>query len=129
MEKREHLGLLQNRAAEFAIKSDQLRDQIQVRKTELGSLEQQLTQIERGKAELSGGNATFTFSNPPKAGTLITIVLVQDGTGSRTVTWPATVKWSGGTAPTLTTTASKRDVFTFVYDGSNYYNTSQQLNQ
>lgn len=78
---------------------------------------------------LSGGNATFTFSNPPKAGTLITIVLVQDGTGSRTVTWPASVKWSGGTAPTLTTTASKRDVFTFVYDGSNYYNTSQQLNQ
>ncbi len=78
---------------------------------------------------LSGGNATFTFSNAPKAGTLITIILVQDGTGSRTVTWPATVKWSGGTAPTLTTTASKRDVFTFVYDGSNYYNTSQQLNQ
>lgn len=59
MEKREHLGLLQNRAAEFAIKSDQLRDQIQVRKTELGSLEQQLTQIERGKAELSGGIAVL----------------------------------------------------------------------
>lgn len=78
---------------------------------------------------LSGGNATFTFSNPPKAGTLITIVLIQDGTGSRTVTWPATVKWTAGTAPTLTTTASKRDVFTFVYDGSNYYNTAQQLNQ
>lgn len=78
---------------------------------------------------LSGGNATLSFNNPPKAGTLITIILVQDGTGSRTVTWPATVKWSGGTAPTLTTTAGKRDVFTFVYDGSNYYNTSQQLNQ
>ncbi len=78
---------------------------------------------------LSGGNATLTFSNAPKAGSLVTIILVQDGTGSRTVTWPATVKWSGGTAPTLTTTASKRDVFTFVYDGSNYYNTSQQLNQ
>lgn len=80
---------------------------------------------------LSGGNATFTFSNPPKAGSLVTIILVQDGTGSRTVTWPASVKWStgnGGT-PTLTTTASKRDVFHFVYDGSSYYEVSRALNQ
>lgn len=36
---------------------------------------------------------------------------------------------TGGTAPTLTTTASKRDIFVFVWDGSNYYNVSQALNQ
>ena len=77
---------------------------------------------------LSGGNATFTFSNPPPAGSLVTVVLVQDGTGSRTVTWPATVKWAGGTAPTLTTTASKRDVFQFMWDGSFYWAVSQTLN-
>ena len=76
----------------------------------------------------SGGNATLTFSNPPPAGSLVTVVIVQDGTGSRTITWPATVKWSGGTAPTLTTTASKRDIFQFMWDGSNYYNVAQTLN-
>lgn len=75
------------------------------------------------------GNATLTFSNPPPAGSLVTVVLVQDGTGSRTVTWPATVKWSGGTAPTLTTTASKRDVFQFMWDGSFYWAVAQTLNQ
>lgn len=76
------------------------------------------------------GNVTFTaWNNAPRNGSLVTVIIVQDGTGSRTVTWPSNVKWSGGTAPTLTTTASKRDIFQFVWDGSNYYNTSQQLNQ
>lgn len=43
-----------------------------------------------------------------------TLILRQDGTGSRTVTWPASVDWPGGTAPTLTTAASGVDVLTFV---------------
>lgn len=62
------------------------------------------------------GNVTFTFSNPPATGRVGVLVLYlkQDGTGSRTVTWPASVVWSGGTAPTLTTTASKTDIFTFI---------------
>lgn len=63
------------------------------------------------------GNCTFTFSNPI-AGRSYTLVLTQDGTGSRTATWPATVQWAGGAAPTLTTTATTgRDVLTFVYSG------------
>lgn len=74
------------------------------------------------------GNATLTFSNPPPAGSLVTVVIIQDATGSRTITWPATVKWTAGTAPTLTTTASKRDVFVFMWNGSNYYAVSQMLN-
>lgn len=79
---------------------------------------------------LSGGNATFTFSNPPPAGSLITIQVVQDGTGSRTATWPGSVVWSatnGGT-PTLTTTASKRDIFVFIWNGSNYHEVSRAMN-
>ena len=65
------------------------------------------------------GNCTFTFSNPT-AGHYYTLRLAQDATGSRTVTWPAAVKWPGGTVPTLTTTASRVDVITFYYDGTNY---------
>jgi len=68
-------------------------------------------------------NCTFTFTPPPGPCSLV-LKLVQDGTGSRTITWPAAVKWSGGTAPTLTTTASKIDIITFYYDGTNYYGSS-----
>ena len=66
-----------------------------------------------------GGNRTFTFSNPVAGGRYL-ISLKQDATGSRTITWP-TVKWRGGTAPTLTTTANKYDLITLIYDGTNYY--------
>jgi hypothetical protein len=61
-------------------------------------------------------NCTFTFSNPSASGTAcsITLILRQDGTGSRTVTWPASVDWPSATAPTLSTGAADVDVFTFL---------------
>lgn len=68
------------------------------------------------------GNCTFTFTAPPGPANLI-LKLVQDGNGSRTVTWPSSVKWSGGTAPTLTTTASRADIISLYYDGTVYYGT------
>ena len=74
------------------------------------------------------GNATLTFSNPPPAGSLIAVTIIQSGAGSFTVTWPGTVKWTAATAPTLTTTSGKRDVFVFLWNGSNYYAVSQMLN-
>lgn len=59
-------------------------------------------------------NTTFTFSNPAATGTrtYFELFLFQDATG-RTPTWPASVKWSNGTAPTLTT-ANAKYVVTFV---------------
>jgi len=63
------------------------------------------------------GNCTFIFSGSPTSGKAgsFTLILTQDGTGSRTATWPASVDWAGGTAPTLTTTATTGvDVLTFV---------------
>lgn len=69
-----------------------------------------------------GGNRTFTFANPKDGGRYV-IVLTQDGTGSRTVTWP-TIKWQGGSAPTLTTTAAKKDIITIFYDGTDYLGNS-----
>jgi hypothetical protein len=47
------------------------------------------------------------------------LVLVQDSTGSRTVTWSTTIRWAGGTAPTLTTGGTKADVVTCAYVNSN----------
>lgn len=69
-------------------------------------------------------NETFTFTVPTNPGNFI-LKLVQDSVGSRTATWPATVKWSGGTAPTLTTTATTgTDVISFYFDGTNFYSGS-----
>ena len=70
-------------------------------------------------------NCTFTFSTPPATGTAgsFTLFLVQDGTGSRTVTWPGSVDWAAATAPTLTTTAAAVDVLTFItLDGGTIWN-------
>ena len=65
-------------------------------------------------------NCTLSFP-AAAAGKSLSLILVQDATGSRTVTWPGTVKWASGTAPTLTTTAAKADVFTFLCaDGANW---------
>ena len=68
------------------------------------------------------GNATITMPTAT-AGKSFILLLKQDGTGSRTITW-STVKWPGGTAPTITSTASKQDIFSFFADGTNWYGTT-----
>jgi hypothetical protein len=59
---------------------------------------------------------TITFSNPPATGHAgsLTLILKQDATGSRAVTWPASVDWPDGTAPTISTAANAVDILTFV---------------
>lgn len=59
-------------------------------------------------------NATFTFSSAVSGfGIGFTLILRQDATGGRTVTWPASVKWDSGTAPTLGTAANNISLLTF----------------
>lgn len=65
-------------------------------------------------------NATMTFTPPAGAGNFV-LRLVQGGTGSYTVTWPATVKWPGGSIPTLSTAVDAIDIVTGYWDGTNYY--------
>jgi hypothetical protein len=62
---------------------------------------------------------TFDLSGCPTttAAFSFTLVLTNDATPSRTITWPASVKWPNATVPTRTTTANKSDVYTFfTYD-------------
>jgi len=47
--------------------------------------------------------------------------LQQDVTGGRVPTWFTTIKWAGGTTPTLTTTANKADVFGFLCTSAGNY--------
>ncbi len=63
---------------------------------------------------------TFTFTAPSNPCNLL-LVLKQDGTGSRTATWPVTVMWPGGTAPTLSTDGGSIDIISFYYDGTYYH--------
>jgi hypothetical protein len=65
------------------------------------------------------GNATITMPTATSGKSFI-LLLKQDATGSRTVTW-TTVKWPAGTAPTITSTASKQDIYSFFADGTNWY--------
>lgn len=71
-----------------------------------------------------GGNITaLTVSNPPASGTAVgfTLIFTADGT-ARAVTWPASFKWAGGVAPTLTSTNTKKDFFSFyTSDGGTTY--------
>jgi hypothetical protein len=72
---------------------------------------------------LNANITTINITNPPAAGIPMgfTGVFTADGT-ARSITWPASFKWAGGTAPTLTSTAGKRDVFTFMtMDGGATY--------
>lgn len=63
---------------------------------------------------LQGSYTCTGFSNGRVGQTQI-VMVTQDATGSRTVTWPAAIKWAGGAAPTLSTAAGKTDVFEFVF--------------
>jgi hypothetical protein len=64
-------------------------------------------------------NTTITMPTAA-AGKSFVIMLKQDATGSRTVTW-TTVSWPSATAPTITTTANKQDLYSFFSDGTNWY--------
>jgi hypothetical protein len=55
---------------------------------------------------------TFTFSNPPGSGDFGTFVLELTNGGAFAITWPASVDWPGGTAPTLTASGKDQLVFT-----------------
>lgn len=69
---------------------------------------------------MPAGNITIAISNDTNS-QIFTVSILQDGVGSRTVTWFSTIRWATGTVPTLTTTASKRDQFIFIRTGSGTY--------
>ena len=67
-----------------------------------------------------GGNRTLAAPTNGTTGQFISLLIIQDGTGSRTLTWNAVFEFASDTAPTLTTTANLGDVFVFRYNGSKW---------
>jgi len=69
---------------------------------------------------LNSATTTFTFSNG-QAGATYMLIIRQNASGSQVISWPGTIAWSGASTPTMTATASRYDVYTFVFDGSKYF--------
>ena len=79
--------------------------------------------------------ATFTFVSTNRTmgaptglvnGAFYALAVIQNA-GSNTMTWNAVFKWTGGTAPTLSTAASAKDYFVFRSDGTNLYEQGRSL--
>ena len=87
-----------------------------------GSVTVNLATSDKHSITLVNGTPTAIVLSNPTVGQVFTLRLIQDGTGSCTVgTWFTTIKWAGGSAPTLTATAGKTDVVTFLCTGSGTY--------
>ena len=75
-----------------------------------------------------GGNRTLAAPTNGSTGQFCSINVIQDGTGGRTLTWNAVFEFADDTAPTLTSTASKGDLFVFRYNGSKWLEVGRNLN-
>jgi len=74
-----------------------------------------------------GANRTLGAASNGTTGQFVSLLVIQDGTGSRTVTWNAVYEFASDTAPTLTTTAAKGDLFVFRYNGAKYLEVGRNL--
>ena len=74
-----------------------------------------------------GGNRTLSAPTNGATGQFVSLLVIQDGTGSRTLTWNAAYEFASDTAPTLTTTASLGDLFVFRYNGTKWLETGRNL--
>ena len=74
-----------------------------------------------------GANRTLGAASGAVAGTFASLLIIQDGTGSRTLTWNAAYEFAADTAPTLTTTAAKGDLFVFRYNGAKWLEVGRNL--
>ena len=74
-----------------------------------------------------GGNRTLAAPSNGSTGQFASILVIQDGTGGRTITWNAVYEFASDTAPTLTATASLGDLFVFRYNGSKWLEVGRNL--
>ena len=75
-----------------------------------------------------GGNRNLSAGSGGVTGAFQSLLVIQDGTGSRTLTFNAVYEFTGDEAPTLTTTANRGDLFVFRYNGSKFLEVGRNLN-
>jgi hypothetical protein len=89
-----------------------------------GVLTLDLTQGAVFNVSINSSISSINITNVPSSGKVATIDLIFNYTGlAISIAWPSAVRWPNGVAPTLTTTAGKRDIFSFLtIDGGNSFN-------
>ena len=75
----------------------------------------------RDRSYTLSGNQTLTFSNPITSGSSSSFTLYVTNGGSATLTWPTSVDWAGGSAPSLTSSGIDILVFTTIDAGTTWY--------
>jgi hypothetical protein len=70
---------------------------------------------------LSAATTTIANGTNVKNGAVYTMIIKQNATGSRVVTWGSQYKWQSGIAPILTSISNAVDIFTFISDGTDLY--------
>ena len=72
-------------------------------------------------------NRTLNAPTNGSTGQFASLLIIQDGTGTRTLTWNAVYEFATDTAPTLTATAGLADLFTFRYNGTKWLEVGRNL--
>ena len=75
-----------------------------------------------------GASRTLGAATNAQTGQFVSLLVIQDGTGSRTLSFNAAYEFKDDTAPTLTTTASKGDLFVFRYNGAKFLEVGRNQN-
>jgi len=75
-----------------------------------------------------GGNRTIAAPTGGATGQFVSLLIIQDGTGSRTLTFNAVYEFANDTAPTLTSAGNKGDLFVFRYNGTKWLEVGRNLN-
>jgi hypothetical protein len=74
-----------------------------------------------------GGNRTIAAPTNGSTGQFASLLVIQDGTGTRTLTWNAVYEFASDTAPTLTATGGLGDLFVFRYNGTKWLEVGRNL--
>ncbi|AET91691.1 hypothetical protein BYI23_B010840 [Burkholderia sp. YI23] len=88
-----------------------------------------LTPIVQGAPEIlfnlpigAGVATVVSITNPPAAGILAEFVLVVHNSAGSAITWPSTMRWPQGLAPSLSAADGKQDTFViYTQDGGASY--------
>jgi hypothetical protein len=99
--------------------SAELRDYAETSPTAVVSGGAVVLDLESGnvfEVNLTQDVTSLSVVHPPAAGRAgsCSLILKQDGTGGRTLTWPASVKWAGGEPPAITSAADAVDVYALI---------------
>jgi len=74
-----------------------------------------------------GGNRTVAAPTNGSTGQFASLLVIQDVTGTRTLTWNAVYEFASDTAPTLTATGGLGDLFVFRYNGTKWLEVGRNL--